>query len=69
MPIVHIHLLKGRSCGQKANLAREVSRCVSQELNVEAGSVRVLLHEVDPADWFVGGVGKAAIRHSHGKPD
>jgi len=59
MPIVHVMMVEGRSSEQKAELARKLTRCIIETLDMPAGTVRVLIHEVNPGDWFVGGVSKA----------
>ena len=60
MPIVTINILEGRDAARKQALLREVTDAVARALDVPAATVRVLLHEVPPAHWAVGGVSKAA---------
>lgn len=59
MPIVTIKLLEGRSREQKTALMREVAAAVVNSLGVAPPAVRVLLEEVPPEHWSVGGVSKA----------
>ncbi len=59
MPIVTISILEGRAPERKQALLREVTDAVVRALAVPPASVRVLLHEVPPAHWAVGGVSKA----------
>lgn len=55
MPIVHVEMLEGRSLDQKRALARELTEVVVRVCEVDAPSVRVVLTEVPPAHWAVGG--------------
>jgi 4-oxalocrotonate tautomerase len=56
MPIIHIHLVEGRDGDAKSRLVQKVTDAVEQALAVPRPTVRVLLHEVPPASWAVGGV-------------
>ncbi len=55
MPIVRIDLLVGRTPERKAALIREVTEAVVAALDVQREQVRVLLNEVPPEHWAVGG--------------
>ncbi len=55
MPIVRIEMLQGRSSEDKRRLIREVSEAVSRSLSLEPDRVRVLLYELPPEHWAVGG--------------
>ncbi len=59
MPIVMINLLEGRDAARKQALLREVTNAVVRTLGVPPQAVRVLLKEVPPTHWAVGGVSKA----------
>lgn len=59
MPVIHAHLIRGRSPAQKAAFARAVTEAASQYLNAPAAAVRVVFHEIEPSDWFVAGEPKA----------
>ncbi len=59
MPIVTISILEGRDAERKRTLLREVTDAVVRTLDVPPATVRVLLHEVAPAHWAVGGISKA----------
>lgn len=59
MPIIHAHILQGRSTAQKQAFARAVSDAASSHLAVPATAVRVLIHEIPAAEWFVAGEPKA----------
>lgn len=55
MPIVRIEMLQGGSSEDKVRLIREVSEVVSRSLSLEPDRVRVLLYELPPEHWAVGG--------------
>ena len=56
MPIIHVHLLEGRSADLKRKLISEVTDAVSRTLGNPSESIRVLLHEVPADNWGAGGV-------------
>ncbi len=56
MPIVHLHLLEGRTTEVKRQLISEVTDAISRTLGNPSESVRVLLHEVPKENWGVGGI-------------
>ena len=60
MPIVRIDLLQGRPAAMKKALIVRVTEAVVETLGVERVQVRVLINEVPPEHWAVGGVTKAA---------
>jgi 4-oxalocrotonate tautomerase len=60
MPIVRIELLEGRALGVKQDLIRRVTDAVTTALAVQPAQVRVLLYELPPEHWAVGGQTKAA---------
>lgn len=73
MPIAHIHLLEGRDQKQKAELIRRVSHSIAEVLEVPLETIRVILDEVPPQHWGVGGepIGKrteARRRRLGGRP-
>ncbi len=55
MPIVDISLLEGRDAKRKERLIREVTDAVERTLGVPRESIRVLLREVPPEHWGIGG--------------
>jgi 4-oxalocrotonate tautomerase len=55
MPIVRIDLLEGRTTERKADLIRRVTEAVVAALDVRPEQVRVLLSEVPPEHWAIGG--------------
>ncbi|WP_232667044.1 2-hydroxymuconate tautomerase [Pseudonocardia sp. TRM90224] len=62
MPLVQISLTRGRTPEQLQALGEAVTEAVAASLGAPAASVRVLLQEVEPAHWFVGGETLASKR-------
>jgi 4-oxalocrotonate tautomerase len=60
MPIVRIELLQGRAPKVKNELIARVTDAVVTTLGVDQEQVRVLLYELPPEHWAVGGQTKAA---------
>ncbi len=60
MPIVRIELLQDRTPKVKNELIARVTDAVISTLGVDPDQVRVLLYEVPPEHWAVGGQTKAA---------
>lgn len=59
MPIVHVHILAGRTLEQKQAFARAVTDAATTHLAVPATAVRVLIHEIPPTEWFTAGESKS----------
>lgn len=55
MPIAHISILEGRTKEKRIELIRNVTRAVSESLDVPTERVRVLLQEVPLDQWGIGG--------------
>ncbi len=55
MPIVRIELLQGRTPKVKNELIARVTDAVVTTLGVDPDQVRVLLYELPPEHWAVGG--------------
>lgn len=64
MPLIHVHLLAGRSQEQKTAFARALTQAAAEHLNAPASAVRVLFHETAPEHWFTAGEPKQAPRPS-----
>ncbi len=60
MPIVRIELLQDRTPKVKNELIARVTDAVISTLGVDPDQVRVLLYELPPEHWAVGGQTKAA---------
>lgn len=58
MPIIEITLIEGRTREQKLTLMREVTSAVERSLDVKPETIRVILREIPPAHFAVGGVPK-----------
>lgn len=58
MPIVHIHVLEGRSSEQKRQIIREITEATARSADVPADRVRVLIHEIPNDSWGTGGITK-----------
>ncbi|MBL8553982.1 MAG: 4-oxalocrotonate tautomerase family protein [Phenylobacterium sp.] len=55
MPLIQISLRTGRSARQLHELAAGVTRAASEALGAPASSIRVIVAQVPPENWFVGG--------------
>ncbi len=64
MPIVSIEISRGRTPDQLRELGIRVSRAVAESLSVSESTIRVLVHEMDPALWFSGGQSLADRKQS-----
>jgi 4-oxalocrotonate tautomerase len=62
MPFVHIDLVRGRDKELLMRLIEEVSRVVAETLEVPIDRVRVVVSEVDPDLWGIGGVPYSVAR-------
>lgn len=59
MPIIQFNIMEGRTVEQKKRLAEQVTNTVVEVLGVKRESVRILIHEMGPYDFSVGGVTQA----------
>ena len=55
MPIIDVTMLEGRTPEQKANLIRALTDAAERTLGAPRESIRVLIRELPPAHWGVGG--------------
>jgi 4-oxalocrotonate tautomerase len=62
MPFVHIDLVRGRDKALLRRLIEEVSRVVAETLDTPIDRVRVVVSEVDPDLWGIGGVPYSVAR-------
>ena len=51
MPVVHIHMYKGRTKKQKAELVRRISKDFEEVVNVKPESLHILFQDIDKEDW------------------
>jgi 4-oxalocrotonate tautomerase len=56
MPIVNIHLLKGRDKEKKKELIRNVTDAITGTLEVPEESVRIILSEMENEDYGTAGL-------------
>jgi 4-oxalocrotonate tautomerase len=56
MPIANLMILEGRAPEIKQALIRAVTTSIVDTLKVKPESVRVILQEVPPEHWGIGGV-------------
>lgn len=59
MPIMEVHLLEGRSPEQKRAFTRALTAAAVDTLGVKPEQVRILIREIPPEHFCVGGVSKA----------
>jgi 4-oxalocrotonate tautomerase len=56
MPIANIQILAGRPAEAKRTLIQAVTAAIVESLQVKPESVRVIVQEVPPEHWGIGGV-------------
>ncbi|MGD9602413.1 MAG: 2-hydroxymuconate tautomerase [Gammaproteobacteria bacterium] len=61
MPIIEVNMLKGRSASQKRALITGVTDAVVAALAVKPEQVRILIRELEPEHFAVGGVTKEPL--------
>lgn len=59
MPIIHMHLMEGRTPEQKRAAAKAVTEAVVRTLGAKPETVRVLITELDANGFYVGGLTQA----------
>jgi 4-oxalocrotonate tautomerase len=55
MPVVVVKMVEGRTMEQKRALIRAVTDALTSTIGCQRKNVHVLLEEMDPMDWGVGG--------------
>ncbi len=55
MPIIHVHVIEGRSDEQLSQLMEKLTVVAAESLDVKIEQVRVLIQEVPNKHWGVGG--------------
>lgn len=55
MPIVEITLVQGRPVDARLNLMKEITDAVERTLGAPRQTIRVIIHEVPPFHFAVGG--------------
>ena len=61
MPLVHIDLMEGRTERQIAEMIRTVSEAIATALEAPIGTVRVIVNEMRPHQYGVGGKAWPAV--------
>lgn len=61
MPFIQATILQGRSAEQKAEFFARVTQVAVETLNVKPEQVRVVITEVAPEHWCIGGLSKADL--------
>ena len=61
MPLIQASILEGRDQEQIDGFCRDVTEAACKHLNVNLNQVRVVLYEVPPEHWHIGGVSKAQL--------
>ncbi|MBO8140726.1 MAG: 2-hydroxymuconate tautomerase family protein [Firmicutes bacterium] len=56
MVIVKVHMMQGRTSEQKRKLIARITDVVQEAVGVPSRDVRVLLLEIAPDAWGIGGV-------------
>ena len=55
MPLIEIHLLKGRTAKQKEKLLASVTEAAAESLDAPLASIRVWIHEFSDEDYMAAG--------------
>ena len=55
MPLIEIHLLKGRTPAQKKKLLASVTQAVAESIDAQLPSIRVWINEFTEDDYMVAG--------------
>lgn len=56
MPLVQIHMLKGRTEEQKKRMMAEVTEAIARTLQAPKESIRIAIYELPRNHWSVGGI-------------
>jgi 4-oxalocrotonate tautomerase len=56
MPVVFVHMLKGRSKDQKSRLVHEVTRAMVEIAGADPSNVHVVIEETESDNWGRAGV-------------
>jgi 4-oxalocrotonate tautomerase len=58
MPIIHVHVIEGRTDEQLSRLMERLTDAAAESLDVKKEQVRVLIQEIPNKHWGVGGKSK-----------
>lgn len=56
MPIIQFNMMEHRTDEQKRELAKRVCATVADVLQCSPDTVRIMIHELGPCDFSVGGI-------------
>ncbi|MBM4330224.1 MAG: 4-oxalocrotonate tautomerase [Deltaproteobacteria bacterium] len=56
MPIIHVHMLEGRTLDLKRSLVESMTEAVTKSLNVKPEAVRIILHDMAKNNYAIAGV-------------
>jgi 4-oxalocrotonate tautomerase len=65
MLLLRITMLEGQSTEQKTELARALAKAAAAAFQVPLEEVRLVIQEVPPTHWMVGGTSMAELRRQH----
>ncbi|RJG02622.1 tautomerase family protein [Noviherbaspirillum sedimenti] len=68
MPLLRLACAKHPTPEQRKRLIQRLTSTIVEELGVPVSSVNVLIEEVPPSHWGVGGVGLDEIFSAHDRP-
>lgn len=55
MPIIEMHLMKGRTSEQKQRVATAITEAIHESLGVKPETIRILITEHGTEDFYVAG--------------
>ena len=55
MPVIEVHLAKGRDAKQKRALLAAITNAVHESIGAPLPSIRVWINEVEPTEFMAGG--------------
>mgnify|MGYP003383512843 CR=1 FL=1 len=55
MPLAEITIVEGRAPEKKRKMLEEVTKAIAESLDAPIESIRVVIREVPPAHWGIGG--------------
>ena len=61
MPLVHIDLMEGRPPERLERMIAEVSEAIARTLDAPIGTVRIIVNEMQPHQYGVGGKAWPAV--------
>jgi 4-oxalocrotonate tautomerase len=61
MPIVQIYLVEGRDIAAVKACMQEVAQAVHRSLGAPLNTVRVMVQQLPPAQWSIGGMSRDEI--------